>query len=92
MKLELKIKLLVSAIQQTDRAIGLDKLELQILNHKSVEKLVSIPHHLDSILIRLITGKVLSLIFQDQDNIRMLLHRKHLNHVPKPLTNLVIRI
>jgi hypothetical protein len=73
MKLELKIKLLVLAIQQTDKAIGLDKLELQISNHKSAEKLVSTQHHLDSILIRLITDKVLSLIFQDQDNIKMLL-------------------
>lgn len=73
MKLELKIKLLVSVTQQMDRAIGLDKLELQILNHKLAERLVSIQHHLDSILIRLITAKVLSLIFQDQDNIKMLL-------------------
>lgn len=73
MKLELKIKLLVSVTQQTGRAIGLNKLELQILNHKSAEKLASTLHHLDSILIRLITAKVLSLIFQDQDNIRMLL-------------------
>jgi hypothetical protein len=73
MKLELKIKLLVSAIQQMGKAIGLDKLELQILNHKLAERLDSTQHHQDSILIRLITAKVLSLISQGQDNIRMLL-------------------